>query len=260
MDHSTTMTSRRSFARLGTAILGTGALMTATSSMSSAQTPVPTEQVRTISVSGTGRVTAAPDTANVLFGIEARNADLSVAQDEVSATAETLTTTLVEGGVAEDDIQTAAYEIMPVNEYDDEGNFERIDHYLVSLALRATVRDIEQVGTLLDQGVTAGATYVGNISFYVADPAPFMTQAREAAVNDARTKADDYARLSGAIITGVFSLEETSSPAPAAKDFSIEDVSMEADMASSRSVPVSPGSTEVVVMVDVVYSIDPGNG
>ena len=79
-------------------------------------------------------------------------------------------------------------------------------------------------------------------------------------MNDARTKADEYARLSGALITGVFSLEETSAPAPAAQEYYMEDVAMSADAEASRAVPISPGTTEVVVTVDIVYSIDAGNG
>ena len=247
-------------ARPGILALAIMTAMLVAAPFTSAQTPTPSEDVRTISVSGTGRITAEPDTADICFGVESRTEDLSVAQDEVSAATEKLTTTLTENGVEADDIQTATYNITPVNEYDRSGNFERVDHYLVTLVLQVTVRDIEQVGTILDQGVAAGATYVGSISFYVADPAPYMSQAREAAVNDARTKADDYARLSGALITGVYSLEETSAPAPAPQEFYMEDVAMAADAEAQRSVPVSPGTTEIVVTVNVVYSIDAGNG
>ncbi len=221
-----------------------------------------TESLRLISVSGEGRVTAEPDTASVMFGIESRNEALAVAQDEVSANAESLTAMLVEKGIAEDDIRTASYDVFPVNEYDRNGNFVSVDHYMVTLSLTVKVRDLEQVGALLDEGVTAGATYVGGISFYVDDPSPYMAQAREAAVLDARTKADEYARLSGAIITGVFSLEEVSAPAPAAQDFYMEDAAMAAgaEEAPSRAVPVSPGTTEIVVSIEVVYTIEPGNG
>lgn len=249
------------FARLGAPVVAILTLMLIATPFASAQTPVPTsDQIRTISVSGTGRVTATPDTADIHFGLESRNDELSVAQNEVSDGAETLTTMLTENGIAVDDIQTVAYEIMPVNEYDDDGNFERVDHYLVSMAIRVSVRDIDQVGTLLDQGVTAGATYVGSISFYVDDPAPYTSQAREAAINDARTKADEYARHSGAIITGVFSIEETAAPMPAAQEYRMEDTAVAAEADVARPVPVSPGTTEVIIMVDVVYSIESGNG
>jgi uncharacterized protein len=237
------------------------ALMMIAAPMASAQTPVPAEQIRTISVSGTGRVTASPDTADIYFGLESRNKALAIAQDEVTANAESLTTMLTGNGIAADDIQTASYEVTPVNEYDRNGNFKGIDHYQVTMAVRVTVRDLDQVGTLLDQGVTSGATYVGSLSFYVADPGPYMSQARQAAINDARTKADEYAQHSGAIITGVFSIVETSAPEPAAQDFYMEDAApVAADAEMARSVPVSPGTTEIVVMVDVVYTIDAGNG
>jgi uncharacterized protein YggE len=251
---------RGALARIGSLSLALFALMMIAAPMASAQTPVPQEELRTISVSGTGRVTASPDTADVFFGLESRNDALAVAQDEVTANAASLTTMLTENGIAAEDIQTVSYDVFPVNEYDKNGNFEGIDHYQVSMTVKVTVRDLAQVGKLLDQGVTAGATFVGSLSFYVADPAPFMSQARQAAINDARTKADEYAQHSGAIITGVFSIQETMAPAPAAQDFYMQDAAASADAEVARSVPVSPGTTEIVVMVDVVYSIAAGNG
>lgn len=246
-------------ARLGSLVAAFFALMLAVAPLTSAQTPIPVEPLRTISVSGTGRVTAAPDTASVMFGIESRNEALALAQDEVTRNAEALTAMLLENGIAQDDILTASYDVFPVNEYDRNGNFVGVDHYQVTLTIAVTVRDLEQVGTLLDQGVTAGATFVGGISFYVADPGPYMSQAREAAVTDARTKADQYAQLSGAIITGVFSINETSAPMPAVQEFAMQDAAAASDEVA-RSVPVSPGTTEIVVMIEVVYTIDPGNG
>jgi uncharacterized protein len=246
--------------RLGPLVLLTIALMLTVTPMAGAQTPVPTEPLRTISVSGTGRVTASPDTASVMFGIESRNKALAVAQDDVTANAESLTAMLLENGVAQDDIMTASYDVFPVNEYDRNGNLVGLDHYQVTMSVSVTVRDLDKVGMLLDQGVTSGATFVGGISFYVEDPGPYMSQAREAAVADARTKADQYAQLSGAIITGVFSIQETSAPMPAAKDYYMEDAVAASPEEASRSVPVSPGTTDIVVMIDVVYTIDPGNG
>lgn len=226
-----------------------------------AQDASPTvDSLRLISVSGEGRITASPDTARVMFGVESRNKELATAQDEVTANVEKLSAMLVENGVAKDDIRTASYDVYPVNEYDRNGNVVGIDYYQVTLSLDVTIRDLEQVGTLLDQGVTSGATYIGGISFFVDDPSPYMAQAREAAVNDARTKADEYARLSGAIITGVFSLNEISAPSPVAQDYMMSDAVMAAPEEPARSVPVSPGTTEIVVTIQVVYTIEPGNG
>jgi uncharacterized protein YggE len=256
-------TSRRTgmLSRLGPLVLFTLAIMLAATPAATAQTPVPADSLRTISVSGMGRVSASPDTASVMFGIESRNEALAVAQDEVTANTETLTAMLLEKGIAQDDILTASYDVFPVNEYDRNGNFVGIDHYQVTLNLSVTVRDLDLVGTLLDEGVTSGATYVGGISFYVEDPGPYMNEAREAAVNDARVKADQYAQLSGAVITGVFSIEETSAPMPAAQQFDMMEASdAEASSEVARSVPVSPGQTEIIVMIDVVYTIEPGNG
>ena len=49
----------------------------------------------------------------------------------------------------------------------------------------------------LDRLVAAGVTNVGSIAFLVSDPSKALDQAREAAIADARRKAEIYARASG---------------------------------------------------------------
>ena len=59
------------------------------------------------------------------------------------------------------------------------------------------IHQLSKLGDILDRLITAGATDVGNIQFLLADPSKALDQAREAAVADARRKAELYARASG---------------------------------------------------------------
>jgi uncharacterized protein YggE len=70
------------------------------------------------------------------------------------------------------------------------------------------------VGAILDRLVTTGVTNVGNIAFLVADPSKALDQAREAAIADARRKAQVYAQASGLQLGRVIWITEDPGFAP----------------------------------------------
>jgi len=53
---------------------------------------------------------------------------------------------------------------------------------------------------VLDKMIAAGATEVSNVEFLVSDPGKALDQAREAAIADARRKAEVYARAAGVML------------------------------------------------------------
>lgn len=227
-------------------------------------TPEPTgsEVVRTITVSGTGTVMITPDTASVSLGVETSNESLQEAQDEATRRLSTLTQTLKDAGVAPEDITTSSYNVYPVPEYDRDGNYKGIERYQVSSWLNVVVRDINSVGTILDQGVAAGANSVGGVYFYVDDTTEAANQARTAALEEARTKADQMATATGMTVVNVVSIRETSAPAPQEQQYmpaAMED-GMGGASKESMPVPVSTGQSSIVVTVEVVFQIEQAAG
>lgn len=220
------------------------------------------EPQRTISTFGTGVVTVEPDMAQFSIGMEARNETLKPAQDEVTNEANAITAALLEAGVDEKDIVTSSYQVTPENKYDRNGNFVKIESYVVRMSISITVRDIDLVGELLDQTVTLGADYVSSIRFGVSDPNPHIQEARKLAIADARQKAEDYALGSDSTITGLFSLYESSSPMPTAKDAGSYDAAEAAPMTAAADVAANPvdvsaGTTTIMVRVETTWTIEP---
>ena len=220
------------------------------------------EPQRTITTSGTGIVNAEPDIARFSIGLEARNETLKPAQDEVTNESVAITEMLREAGIEDKDIQTTSYQVTPVETYDRNGNFDGIESYVVRMSISITVRDLELVGELLDESVTLGADYVSSIQFSVADPTPYIQEARQAAIADAKMKAEDYAVGSDSTITGLFSLYESSSPRPLAKEAGGAEEMDAAPMAAdavmeSNPVEISAGSTTFMVQVETTWTIEP---
>lgn len=225
-------------------------------------TPVPGDALRTITVNGTGIVSTTPDTASVTLGIRSTMESLKKAQGDVTRRLTGVTETLTKAGIAKEDIKTTQYNINPIPEYDRNGNFKGIQQYEVSVALTVTVRDLDVLGTILDETVSAGVNDVWGISMYVDDTTEAASQARAAAMTDARARADEFALAEGLLITGVYSITETSAPEPKSTRMdSSANYSLEAGSAAdAMPVPVSPGSTDIRVDVQVIYIIEQGNG
>lgn len=223
-------------------------------------TPEPEAAIRTIAVAGEGIVKLDPDTADVSLTVQSISKSLKSAQDNVTEDLASVTEVLTGAGVAADDIVTASYDIHPQNEYDDNGNFKGISGYTVSATLTVTIRDITTVGSILDAAVTGGATGVNGISFYTADPSAPAAQARDLAIADARTKADQMATSAGVQITGVYSITESSAPPPQPYEYEAADAAVASGSAEASRVPISPGQSEIRVTVQVVFEIEQANG
>lgn len=224
-------------------------------------TPVAEQDRRTIAVEGTGTVDVTPDTADVTFGVLTQDESLETAQNENIRRTEALMETLSEAGIAEEDIETSNYSVRVINEYDRDGNLVGVQGYEVWNSVTVTIRDISIVGTVLDAAIGAGANEVSSINFYVDNTDAAASQARTAAVENAREKADELAEAAGVIVTGVYSIEETAAPQPEPVQYAMQESdALAADEAAPREVPVSPGQQTISVSVQVVYEIEQPQG
>jgi hypothetical protein len=152
-------------------------------------------------------------------------------------------------GIDDKDIATTAVSLGPV--YDWSGNTQRIRAYQLNNIVTVTVRDLDVLGDVLDDGIVAGATSVEGITFDVADRTAAEKQAREAAVQDAKTKAETLASGVGVRITGVASMSESVST-PIWYDRSFAAPAAAEDAAAT---PVLAGTTDVTISVSVAFLI-----
>jgi uncharacterized protein len=119
--------------------------------------------------------------------------------------------------------------------------------YHVENIVEVQIRDLAEIGTILDQMIEAGGNIIGNIRFEVGDRAEFIDQARDAAMVDARHKADQLAEAAGASVAEVLTIEETDlTPRPAPP--------VMADMPEA-AVPIEPGAETIEVNVQVTWVI-----
>jgi len=205
--------------------------------------------MRTITVTGTGMVTLTPDLAYVYIGVQSQDASASIAMADNNTKAAALIAAIKSFGVEDKDIQTSNFNISPQPVYDDSYNIIGYT-YMVQNTVHVTVRVLDNLGSLLDAAFTAGANTIFSISFDVADRTEAVSQARQAAVENARQQADELAAATGVTIGDVQTISYYDSTPSV-----VQYMEVRAAADSAGSVPIQSGSMDVSTTVTIVYEI-----
>lgn len=209
-------------------------------------------QASGITVQGTATVAVRPDVARLNLGVEVTAPTVAAARNGAAEAMTKVQAVLKQKGVQEKDIRTTSLNITPrYSNTPDRTGTPTITGYSVSNVLQVTVRNIDTVSDVLDSAVAAGgnAVRVQGISFTVDQPEQFMTQARDEAVKNARTRAETLAKAAGLTLGNARSISETTNggiPVP-------ERVS--APAAAGGATPISPGEQTLQLTVTVTYDV-----
>ena len=206
----------------------------------SATTPATAD--RTITVTGSGSVTAVPDRASFSFSVDTRGATASAALSSNADEAQAVVNALKSAGVAAADLQTTSVSLDPQTSQDG----TKIIGYAASSSVSVTV-PIGKAGPIVDTAVKAGATGVSGPSLDVSDQDAFYAAALKNAVANAKAKATTLADAAGLQLGAVQTVVEGSSQSPV-----VFHAAAPAD--ASGSVPIEPGSQEIDATVTVTYS------
>ncbi len=207
-----------------------------------------------ISVSGQGRITAVPDIALLTLGVEVTAPTVAAARAAAAGAMKAVRASLDANAIRSDDIKTLTFNIQPQYHYRREEKPE-ISGYTVSNRVSVKVRDLDRVSEVLDDAAETGgdAVRISSIAFTVDEPERYEDDAREAAVEDARRRAEQLAALAGVRLGKVLSISESGASIPLMAR-SVERVMLAA--ADAPPTPISPGETEIALSVFVVYAIE----
>ena len=213
----------------------------------------PAAPQRTLNVTGAGQVSLTPDIAYIYVGVHSENASASDAMTENNSRTQVMIEALKKAGIDEKDIRTTNFSIWQQDKYDPlTGQPSGVKVYSVDNTVYVTVRKLDSLGSLLDTLVKAGANNINSIQFDVADKTAAIKQARDAAVQDAKTQAQELAAVAGVTlgeITSVSFYEATSSP--------VMDGFGKGGGggAEAAAVPIQPGQMTLTVTVSMTYEI-----
>ncbi len=205
---------------------------------------------QTLSLAGEGTASAAPDQATVTSGVTSEGQTASEAVAANSKAMAALIDAFKKAGIQAADLQTSGFSVQPRYAQPKEGSGEapKIDGYEVRNQVTVRVRDLTKLGAVLDTAVASGSNQIDGVNFGLADPAPVLDKAREAAVADARRKAELIAKAAGVKLGRILAIAEPGAepPRPMMAAYAMEKMA---------AVPVEAGESEFKARVNVTWEI-----
>lgn len=221
---------------LALALLGGGSAL--------AQSATPTGLL----VHGSGTVYGEPDRALLTLGVDVTEPQVQGALQSADRTMQQVRQVFLDAGVQPSEIRTVAFNVWREDVRDASGAVTG-ERYHVLHSYQVTVTDLAQLGSLLAAAVQAGANDIQGIQFTIADPAALQAAARARAMEDAKARAEQLARLAGVTLGRPVSIEESSTPVPSAAP------ALAAVRVGGGSAPVEGGQLAVRASVTVRYAI-----
>jgi len=203
-------------------------------------------------VNGTGKVTVVPDIAILRLGIEAQADSVAEASSQAASAMAAVKAVLIASGVAEKDIKTQRYSILPVTQWIEEEREQIITGYEVTNMVTATITDVDKAGSIIDAVAEAGddLTRIDGISFTVDDPMPYYNEAREKAMEDAIAKAQQIAEIADVTLGKPTYISDSSNSISVPYT-----VQLRYDESGMDSTPISAGETDISVSVQIGFLI-----
>lgn len=223
----------------------------------------------TINVEGVAEVVAVPDVGAFSFAVEAEAANVAAAQEQSGEAINAIMSYLKEeGGVAETDIKTTGYNTYPRYEFRNTSNCflgncpqeRELVGYVVTQIVTVKVRETADAGRLIGGVGERGATNLSNLQFEVDDIEAKKEEARLAAVEDAKAKAERLAKELDVRLKNIINFNDTSGGdwhfaadyAPRAMEMAVEEDSF---TTGSFAPEIAVGEDTITARVTITYKI-----
>ncbi len=202
-----------------------------------------------LSVDGSGSAQTQPDRATITIGVTSYSENAQQAQEENAARATAIQTALSELGIPSKDIQTRNYSFRTVYE-NTKNHTNEITGYNVDNNITVVLDNIGLIGKTVDTALQSGANRINSLGFSSRNTDKVRQEALQAAVKDARNKADVIAAALGKNITGIQAISESTSSLQE-RDFNSLMLAK-----SSATTPISPGSLELSANIHIDFILN----
>lgn len=203
-----------------------------------------------ITVTGSGRVFAAPDIAYINIGVRSLADTVADALTQNKEQAQAIKDVLVTAGTAEEDIQTTSFNVYPQSDYDYQGAITRT-YFSVENTVYVTVRNLDTLGATLDAVARSGANNIYGINFDVSDKTEAQRTAQSLAVDSAKMQAKDLADAAGVTLGDLISISTASTSYDPYYGYGMGG----GGGAAYEAVPISSGQIPINSSVTLVFEI-----
>jgi uncharacterized protein YggE len=207
---------------------------------------------RTVTVSGSGEVAAEPDLAHVTLGVEARKPTMAEARAAVATTVDRVLALTRDLRIDPKLVNATRVQVQPEYSWNEKDRKRVLLGYIVSRQVQVELRDLEQLGPLLERAVDAGVNQVNDPVLESSRRKSLEREAMAKAVEDARLNAETLARAAGVRLGPVRALNGSSSapPMPMYRRSAVM-----ADAAMAPEATYQPGDMKFSAVVNAEYDL-----
>ena len=236
------------------AALAACAIAAGSSAAARAQTTGGRVVTPTLTVTGQGSVSRAPDRATVSLRIETTNEQAAAATSANAAIANALTARLAPLNIPASAISTAGYGLNynPRPPKPDPASTQRYG-YTVERTIDVVVNNVDGAGAVVDAGVAAGVTNVNGITFSLRDRHAAQRDAEAAALADAVAQAHALAAAAKVRLVRILAISPSGSSVPGP----LMRASPGLMLAAAVPTTIDPGNLTVTASVGITYEIAP---
>jgi len=244
-------TSAPSFLHRSIALAAVGLAVVTLSACDKHNRAQPGANPRQVTVIGSGQVQGVPDTLTADVGIEFTAPDVTAAMNQTNDRQQAVINALAGAGLDRKDISTTEVTLQPQYGNPEPGGTATITGYRATNTIQVKIHPTDAASRMLALIVSTGgdATRIRSVTYSIADDSQLVKDARARAFNDAKSRADQYAQLSGLRLGRVLSISEASGSTPVAGG-------PPALPRGTFAVPLEPGQQTVSFSVTVVWELD----
>ncbi len=221
----------------------------ATASACASDTAQPRANPRQVTVVGSGHVQGVPDTLTADVGIEFTAPDVTAAMNQTNGRQQAVIDAMVGAGIERTDISTTDVTLQPRYSAPGPNGAATITGYRAANTIEVRIHPPDAASRILALIVSTGgdATRINSVSYSISDDSELVKDARTRAFNDAKGRAEQYAKLAGLRLGTVISISEATGTTP---------TTPAPPKAMPAAVPLEPGRQTVNFSVTAVWELN----
>ena len=201
--------------------------------LTTALAAVAEEQVRSITVSGSGYAEVTPDRAVIRMSISAREPTLDAAQREVATAADRVLKMTDRMDIDRDSVDTTGASVRPDYRWNREREEQELRGYIAERQVTVKLEDLDKLGAVMEGAVKAGVNQVFPPQLESSKRREAYRRALEAAAEDARANAMRLADSLGTKLGDVISVNAAGHVPPLPRPVLARAMAVEADAAQT---------------------------
>jgi len=211
----------------------------------------------TITVSDTGTIYAKPDLALVTASVVTEEKTVAESIQENSKKMNAVVEVIKGSGVEDKDLKTTNFNISPRYEWYEATEIypsgrRVLVGYEVTQSLQIKIRDMEKIGTIIEEATGAGANEVSDLQFTVDEEDALKAQARAEAISKAKAKAEELAKQLGIRLVKISNFSE-SGVVP--YFYSMKEAAPLGKGGGTETPQIQTGENKIEVTVNITYEI-----